>query len=615
MRIKRVHITNFRCLQDIGIEFDQITTFIGPNGVGKSTVLRALDWFFNGGKGPLRDIDCSHGNTDEEIRVEVEFSELTDEDRVVLGHYAREGVDIFIAWKHRAPEGVEKMSANTRGYQPFSVIRSIENKPERKTAYNALRASDETLGLPSAGGADAIETAFRAWESEHPESLSEVSGDLSTSFFGFNSQAKMAGLFDYVLVTADLRASEEAIDTKSSVIGRFLERTVDRTAADVAIATLTAEVETRQRDIYSEHFQEQLDDISEALTDAVTQYSEGRSILVKNEEVALTPPVTKFFVNVVDEELTTTIDRQGHGFQRTLLISALQLLAKRGAAAESNGTICLAIEEPELFQHPVQAQSFAEVLRNLAEDSSQRIQVTYATHSPYFVEAQRFHQIRRLTRSRPDPNKPSKIDVHFTSLAKVTAALTSYVRPETIQNQVDSTILNSLSEALFANGVAIVEGGTDRAVIEGVACRDSGKPLSVNGIVVAKQGGKPSLLLPCQILKGLGIPVFMVFDSDITNADPAEASMNKKILGYLGATVESWPAGQVYSSYAVFENTLESVLMTEWPEWQIAVDEIISKGIGDPKKNSVLYKQATVGAEGTAPAHLNDIITKLRNLA
>jgi ABC-type cobalamin/Fe3+-siderophores transport system ATPase subunit len=25
-----------------------MTTFIGPNGVGKSTVLRALDWFFNG---------------------------------------------------------------------------------------------------------------------------------------------------------------------------------------------------------------------------------------------------------------------------------------------------------------------------------------------------------------------------------------------------------------------------------------------------------------------------------------------------------------------------------------------------------------------------------------
>ncbi|MEI9906889.1 MAG: AAA family ATPase [Actinomycetota bacterium] len=73
MRVKRVRITNFRCLQDIEIEFDQITTFIGPNGVGKSTVLRALDWFFNGAKVQLREIDCSHGNTSEEIRVRLSF--------------------------------------------------------------------------------------------------------------------------------------------------------------------------------------------------------------------------------------------------------------------------------------------------------------------------------------------------------------------------------------------------------------------------------------------------------------------------------------------------------------------------------------------------------------
>ncbi|MGP5722535.1 AAA family ATPase [Corynebacterium casei] len=45
MRIKTVHIQNFRTLEDVTIDFDSITTFIGPNGAGKSTVLRALDWF------------------------------------------------------------------------------------------------------------------------------------------------------------------------------------------------------------------------------------------------------------------------------------------------------------------------------------------------------------------------------------------------------------------------------------------------------------------------------------------------------------------------------------------------------------------------------------------
>lgn len=35
MRIQRVAIKNYRCLRDVDIRFDGITTFIGPNGVGK----------------------------------------------------------------------------------------------------------------------------------------------------------------------------------------------------------------------------------------------------------------------------------------------------------------------------------------------------------------------------------------------------------------------------------------------------------------------------------------------------------------------------------------------------------------------------------------------------
>jgi predicted ATP-dependent endonuclease of OLD family len=51
MKIKSVHIKNYRALTDIHVDFDTVTTFIGPNGVGKSSILRALDWYFNGKTG------------------------------------------------------------------------------------------------------------------------------------------------------------------------------------------------------------------------------------------------------------------------------------------------------------------------------------------------------------------------------------------------------------------------------------------------------------------------------------------------------------------------------------------------------------------------------------
>lgn len=116
MKIRDVRIKNFRTLKDVFIEFDVVTTFIGPNGIGKSTVLRALNWFFNGSKsGDLTEADCSFGAVDEDIEVQVTFGNLSDADRAELGKYAPEGVDTFTAWKRRTPEGDEYLSANTKG--------------------------------------------------------------------------------------------------------------------------------------------------------------------------------------------------------------------------------------------------------------------------------------------------------------------------------------------------------------------------------------------------------------------------------------------------------------------------------------------------------------------
>ena len=48
MKINTVKIKNFRSYKDeINIEFGDLTAFVGKNDIGKSTVLEALDIFFN----------------------------------------------------------------------------------------------------------------------------------------------------------------------------------------------------------------------------------------------------------------------------------------------------------------------------------------------------------------------------------------------------------------------------------------------------------------------------------------------------------------------------------------------------------------------------------------
>jgi len=367
MKIKSVQIKNFRTLKNVIIPFESVTTFIGPNGAGKSTVLRALDWYFNGKPGSLTEKDCSFGAHSEDIEVQVTFSELTEKDREALGKYAPDGATTFTAWKRRSPDGSEILSANAKSLPRFNVIKAAASATEKKELYATLRKERMDLDLPTANTAAAIEQAMMAWESAHTEQLSDAPEALQTNFFGFNSGGKMSGLFDFVLVTADLRASEESTDGKSSILGRILERSVNRAAADEEIAKIVEESRSQQQKVYEEKFKSQLDVITTKLNAVVTSYSPGRAVTVAPADVELKAPRTTFEVAVLDGATETTVERQGHGFQRTLLISALQLLAQSGAASEV-GVICLAIEEPELFQHPIQAQTFAKVLRSLAED-------------------------------------------------------------------------------------------------------------------------------------------------------------------------------------------------------------------------------------------------------
>ncbi|WP_445372036.1 ATP-dependent nuclease [Methylomonas sp. HW2-6] len=437
MKIQSVRIKNFRALKDVMIPFDSVTTFIGPNGAGKSTVLRALDWFFNGKVGSLTEKDCSFGATDEEIEVQVTFAELTENDREALGKYVPEGVATFTAWKRRSPDGSDVLSANAKGFPDFNAIKAASSAASKKELYSKLRADSPALGLPSATTAAAIEQAMTTWESSNTDQLVDAPEALQTNFFGFNSGGKMSGLFDFVLVTADLRASEESIDGKSSIIGRILERSVDRAAADEEIAKIVEESRAKQQKVYKEKFKEQLDTITTQLNEVVTSYSPGRAVTVSPAEVELKAPRTSFEVAVLDGTTETAVERQGHGFQRTILISALQLLAQSGSAS-AEGVICLAIEEPELFQHPIQAQAFAKVLRSLAEDDSKRIQVTYATHSPYFLEARHFDQVRRLTRSS---DATPVVTVHFATVAEVKAKLNGVQDAEKVDSQLDGIVV------------------------------------------------------------------------------------------------------------------------------------------------------------------------------
>lgn len=628
LRIESIEVENFRSIRKLICRFDEITTLIGPNGAGKSTILRALDWFFNGEKGQLSDDDLHAGAKVARIRVAVRFCELTTKDRDVLGSkYAPEGAETFTVWR-TWESGNEKITGRGRAYPEFEEVRSAGSASEKRSLYNKLRSEKSDLKLPSASSASAVDAAMDEWERCNPEALSDA--EISdTHLFGFNARGKLSELFDFVFVSADLRASEEADDAKGSIFARILQRTLDRKALDESITGLVANFERDYEALNTKHLSSQLSLVSSELTSEVQLFTRGRSVALTAVPAPVRPQSPRIDVSISDASIATPVHHQGHGFQRTLLVAALTVLSRRLRSAGPDSQMFLAIEEPELFQHPTQAKAFASVLRSIAMDGLQHVQIAFATHSPYFVEPRYFDQVRRVTSVRSAGEACSRTRITTVTLEDVRRALDGYVDSSSLDRRWEQACLKYLPEALFAERVILVEGDEDAAVLEGLGCRVN--ELAVEGVCVASVSGKANMFIPFAVLRALDIQTSMVVDNDsgyatrmrakgraeedIEVAGIKNVKDNRALCRFVNVSEEDFPVGGVCPELAFVPDTLESLLESDLPGWDLRRRQIINEGRGVDGKNAATYELAAKECEDTPGEHLASLLVMLRPTA
>ncbi|MDD5708772.1 MAG: ATP-dependent endonuclease, partial [Kiritimatiellae bacterium] len=125
----------------------------------------------------------------------------------------------------------------------------------------------------------------------------------------------------------------------------------------------------------------------------------------------------------------------------------------------------------------------------------------------------------------------------------------------------------SASEGFFADGVILVEGDEDEAIIAAFA-ESRGVSLDAQGICLVSSGGKTKLPSLLAMYARLGITVFTIFDGDgqLSEDEQAKTELNKALLKMVGAAPLPRPATTIGKCYAVWDTTFVNVVKDAFGE-------------------------------------------------
>ncbi|MCJ7543426.1 MAG: ATP-dependent endonuclease [Phycisphaerae bacterium] len=588
MRIRRVHITNFRCLADATIDFEALTALVGPNGSGKSAVVRAIRAFYDSTLTISPD-DFYNRDEGRDIEIAITFADLSPkEKRLFYPYIDRDSLTVT-----KVIRGSGFRYHGTRLQHPgFAALRQLPGKRDRLNAYGQVRQQSGYSELPSVKSADQADEALSAWEDAHPDQCEMMCDD--GQFWGFwqVGKSRLERFTRYVFVPAVRDAEQDATDARGSAIYELMELVVRSVLAqNEAFQKFKQRVQEEYAGLITPEAIPQLGQLGEQLTAILRQYVPSAGVMLQWLEAGeLSLPTPKTGVRLQEDGFVAPVDRVGHGLQRAFILSLLQQLVAATAIADAGSEdkdevecegehespgmpdLILGIEEPELYQHPNRQRHLARILWDLAQGTitgvARRTQVIYSTHSPLFVDLQRFDSIRRLSkvRAKEGENLPLVTRVTSRPLSSVAKDLEAAQDEGTrvaftagsLRARMATLMTPWMNEGFFADVVVLVEGEDDRAAILGTALFMN-QDLAALGVAVIPCMGKDSIDRPYLVFSGLNLPVYVVFDGDHGDGAPT----NRRLQRLLGlSNVVDAPPDQITATYAIFAGDLDGALYT-----------------------------------------------------
>jgi putative ATP-dependent endonuclease of the OLD family len=368
MKLEEVRLRNFRAYrEEVSVPIDALTVIVGRNDAGKSSILDALEIFFNDADIEREDA-CVHGQPTN-VQISCIFSDLPQE--LVLDE--QHPTTLEREYLTRADGRLEicRVYSCTAAKGKQVKIFARANHPTTQGCSDLLtlkitdlraRAAQRQVNLE--GFNQAIKTDLREaiWQQATDLALAPSEVDLTSETGKTVWDQIRSRLPVYALFKSDRTSTDQ-----------------DSEAQDPMKAAIKETVKSHEV---------QLNEIVDRVKDELERVARRtvEKIQEMNPELAstLTPQVKNknwdslFSVSLSGDD-GIAINKRGSGTRRLVLLNFFRAKAEDQSSAKGTGTI-YAIEEPETSQHPNQLLMLLDAFRELTEQN--QAQVILTTHTP-----------------------------------------------------------------------------------------------------------------------------------------------------------------------------------------------------------------------------------------
>jgi predicted ATPase len=503
MKLHELTVSNFRCYKvPFTISFNDLTTLIGKNDAGKSTLLEALDVFFN--EKALDKNDASKGGDAKAVTITCIFKDIPID--MVVDETATSSLSAeFLLNSNKLLEITKVFNCSIDKPKLTTIrLKAVHPTAENVSDLLTLKIEDlkeraQTVGVELQAINKTVKHELRSAIRGQFAELNLAETELLLVGDGVDEKGNAAKVWEglksslplFALFKSDRQSSDQDVEAQDPL----------KQAIKEALSAKAVELQA-----VMSHVEQEVKKVADLTLSKLREMDEGVAATLNPKFER--PNWSSLIKASITGDEDIPLNKRGSGVRRLILLNFFRAKVERTSLEKSKQSTIYAVEEPETSQHPHNQRLLMRALQQLASGDDQ---VIVTTHTPTLARALPSSSLRFLSR---DAAGQRSLQCGGEEVVNAAIASSLGVLPDhavkvfvIVEGIHDITFLKNLSTLLRLHGETVPD--LDSLEMAGV-------------LVFVPAGGANNLALWASRLHTLNRPEFHLFDRDARAVEPSK---------------------------------------------------------------------------------------------